>query len=529
MTVDATLPATGTSSVQKRSIGTLVAISIFWLALNLHWGAIQGLIISDQIVGLLLREAPGATILAQAAWVNDHKSLTLGLVLAPGLVVALIANPLFGLLSDRTPARLGRRRPYILGGTLLNIVGLAVMALGPLAFIQGGTANSLPPSILVLMGGLMLTQLANNAAAAPFHALLPDLVPSPQRGTASGIMGIAQILGTIGGVVLPLLFGFHHEQLLAGTQSFADYYQGLVLAYAAVAAIILVLAVLTAITVHETPVTRAELDHLRTDEGHTLRDLSVTVVAVLAVVVAFVLLARANIGIGLTEGSLGIVQLVAVVVASIGAAQAFSFRPKRNPDFSWVVVTRMLVMMGIYFVYTQLNFYMGDVVVPGGNAEAAYTAFLVIMMLTAMVSTILAGWLSDRFGRKRMVYISGGFMAAVGAAFVISPYLVSSGLLTLILGAAAIFGLGYGAYLAVDWALVADVLPSEATFARDMGIWNIALTLPQVMAAVLGGWLITLGLALGSKQTGYDFLFVAFVIFCVLGTVTVRFIRGVKQ
>ena len=55
--------------------------------------------------------------------------------------------------------------------------------------------------------------------------------------------------------------------------------------------------------------------------------------------------------------------------------------------------------------------------------------------------------------------------------------------------------------------LVADVLPSEETFARDMGVWNIGLTLPQVLAAVFGGWLIGLGLALGSLQLGYTFLY----------------------
>jgi len=223
------------------------------------------------------------------------------------------------------------------------------------------------------------------------------------------------------------------------------------------------------------------------------------------------------------------VQLAAVAVASVGAARAFGFQPRRNGDFSWVVLTRALVWMGVYFVYSFLNLYMGDIVVPGGNAEAAVTTFLVILTLSAMLSTVFAGWLSDRLGRKRMVYISGAFMAAVGAAFIGAPYVIAGDLLPIILGAAAIFGLGYGAYLAVDWALVADVLPSDATFARDMGVWNIALTFPQVMAVVLGGWLITLGVALGSKHLGYNFLFVAFVIFSVAGTVTVRYIKGVKR
>src|SRR6185437_6497519 len=70
---------------------------------------------------------------------------------------------------------------------------------------------------------------------------------------------------------------------------------------------------------------------------------------------------------------------------------------------------------------------------------------------------------------------------------------------------------GYGSYLSVDWALVADVLPSDATFARDMGVWNIGLTIPQVLAAVFGGWMLALGVILGSTSLGYTFLFVSFV------------------
>ena len=237
---------------------------------------------------------------------------------------------------------------------------------------------------------------------------------------------------------------------------------------------------------------------------------------------------RANIGLSLDDSTLGVVQLLAVVVAGIGAAYAFDFRPRRDPDFSWVVLTRMLVMMGVYMVQNFLQYYMQDVA-GSKNPTGDTTLFIVILTVTALIASLIAGRASDRFGRKRMVYISGSFMAVVGAAFVLAPYLVPGHVLTLALGAAAIFGLGYGAYVSVDWALVADVLPSEATYARDMGVWNIGLTIPQVLAAIFGGALLALGAGLGSKQLGYSFLFVSFVVFCVLGTVTVRYIKGVKQ
>lgn len=517
------------SAPPRRSFGGLVAISIFWFAINFHWAALLLIIVPSQVTSLLLHVAPGDTLAAQRAWVEGHAALTLALVEAPGLIVALIANPLFGLLSDRTPGRFGRRRPYIVGGTLLNVVGLATMALAPLALANSGIGNPLAPSILVLMGALMLTQLANNCAAAPFHALLPDLVSAEQRGTASGIMGLALFLGQIGGAIAPVLFGFNSDALLKGTQSLAVFDHGITLAYATVCVVILLMAILTAITVHERPWEASTLSaERRGEDSRTVRDLVITVVLVLAIIGATLGLTRVNVGFTLDNYSLSILQLVGVVVAGIGAARAFGFSPRRNSDFSWVVLTRMLMMMGVYTVQTFLEYYMRDVA-HAPSPEAATTQFIIILTVTATVSTVLAGWGSDRFGRKRMVYVSGAFMAVVGAAFVLAPYLVPGNVLALALGAAGIFGLGYGAYVSVDWALVADVLPSEATFARDMGVWNIALTVPQVIAAVLGGWLLALGVLLGSRDFGYTLLFIWFVAFCILGTVTVRYIRGVPR
>ena len=529
----------GVASTQRpRSLGTLVAISIFWFALNFHWAAILTILVPAQVTGLLFHVAPGATLADRKAWVDAHALFAQALVEAPGLIVALIANPLFGLLSDRTRARLGRRRPYILGGTALNVVGLALMGLAPLAFIQQGSGSIIAPAIVVLLVGLMVTQLANNAAAAPFHALLPDMVPEAQRGKASGIMGLALFLGQIGGAIAPSLVGFNSTALLNGTQSSEVFDHGIAIGYGAVAVVIAIMALLTLFTVHEDRwVPGPEAAAHRVADRRMGRDLGVTVVAV--AILSALMLALFNsglLGAGLNYDSFNVVELVAVVVASYGAARAFDFRPRRNPDFSWVVATRTLVMMGVYTVQNFIYQYMREVAIPHSSADAfqpspelATTLFIVILTVTALLSTLVAGWGSDRIGRKRMVYISGAFMAVVGAAFVVAPYLVGGHVLTLAFIAAAVFGIGYGAYVSVDWALVADVLPSETTFARDMGVWNIGLTMPQVVALVFGSWLVALGTAISNTTLGYTFLFVWFVIFCVLGTITVRNIKGIAR
>lgn len=518
-----TSSAAGAAATQShRSLGQLVAISIFWFAINFHWAALPIFIIPPQIISLLYRAAPAGV--SASGWVNDHKALALAVVVVPGLIVALIANPLFGLLSDRTPGRLGRRRPYVLFGTLANVGGLALMAFLPGLVAQDHSGQVLSAGMLALIGGLMLVQLANNAAAAPFHALLPDLVPAEQRGTASGVMGLAFWLGTVGGSLLPFVLSLNYDNLLQGKQSYDSLHQQIVLAYAVIAGVVLLMALLTVLLVRETPWKPAQMPaDERAEEQHTVRDLALTVGAVI-VVVAVSQGILSLVGVGFTANSVQIVQLLGVVAAGIGAARAFGFRPRRNPDFSWVVLTRLLVMMGVFIVQLFLQYYMRDVahVDPSkGTAE-----FLLLLTVAATLSTAFGGWASDRVGRKHMVYISGAFMAVVGAAFVAAPYLVPGNVFALALVAAGIFGLGYGAYISVDWALVADVLPDERTFARDMGVWNICLTLPQVMAAVFGAWLLTW---FGYGNLGYSTLFIFFVVFCVAGTVTVRNIKGVKR
>nr|MBF6590825.1 MFS transporter [Ktedonobacterales bacterium] len=297
-----------------------------------------------------------------------------------------------------------------------------------------------------------------------------------------------------------------------------------VFGYVVIAGVVLLMALLTVLLVRETPWQPSQMTAARrTAEAHTVRDLVLTVLAVIVAVAALQGI-FSLVGIATSDKSVQVIQFVGVVIAGIGAARAFDFHPRRNPDFSWVLATRFLVMMGVFIVQLYLQYYMRDVA--HVDPAKGTSQFLILLTVAATLSTALAGWASDRVGRKRMVYISGAFMAVVGAAFVLAPILVPGHVFALALGAAAIFGLGFGAYVSVDWALVADVLPSEATFARDMGVWNICLTIPQVLAVVFGAWLLT---TFGFGTLGYSTLFISFVIFCVAGTVTVRNIKGVKR
>jgi len=483
----------------------ILAISIFWFGLNFHWTALGIIIIPGQVLKM----------------VGDlHKGEALAFVLIPGAFVSLFANPLFGMLSDQMRGRLaawGRRRPYILVGTLVNVGGLILMA----------TARDIPS----LAFAYVIVQFSNNAAQAPFHALLPDIVPEEQRGLTSGVMGLLAVSGNISGVIIAGLF-------IDATKPLAAYQQGLWLAYGIIIAVLVALMLITIASIRESATASARialqeaaraaatpsLKVQRIRHPWMTRSALLNVVGTLAIVgVAWGAMAVWN-GLHLAGQQIGsdVQQVILEVIATVGILRLFDFKPRRDPDLAWLLLTRLAMMLGISTIQAFLFFYMRDAV-GAPHPEQQTTNFVIIVSLTSLISALVVGWLSDRYGRKRMIYISGGFMALVGLIFIVTHSL------PIVLAAGGIFGLGYGAYQSVDWALVADVLPSHKDFARDMGIWNISNSLPQIIAPVVGGPLIDTFAGLHRPLLGFQILFAIAIVYCLIGTVTVRYIRGVKR
>ncbi|MET9898251.1 MFS transporter [Streptomyces sp. NPDC006446] len=121
------------------------------------------------------------------------KEAVLAWVTGAGAVVSLVANPLFGALSDRTTARRGRRTPWIVAGAAGGALSLLLLA------GAGG--------VWTMAAGWCLVQLTLNAAFAAVTAAVPDRVPRLQRGSVGGWLGAAQILGVVGGTGLATVAG----------------------------------------------------------------------------------------------------------------------------------------------------------------------------------------------------------------------------------------------------------------------------------------------------------------------------------
>ncbi len=167
------------ASRQPLSTFRQALLSFYWLATNVLWSAVLLVTMPSQI---------------KAAVGDTEKGSALGLALAAGAAISMVAAPAFGALSDRIRLPGGRRKPWVVIGTIGNVVSL----LGLAFLIQPGN----PDSVLPWVGAFLLVELFNNIATAPYAALIPDLVPPEQRGSASGWLGMMTILGTfIGGLI----------------------------------------------------------------------------------------------------------------------------------------------------------------------------------------------------------------------------------------------------------------------------------------------------------------------------------------
>jgi MFS family permease len=143
-------------------------------------------------VALLGPAIIGIGVKVQSIVSDAEKAPALATVAGFGALFAVIGNVLFGRLSDRTTARWGRRRPWIVSGTVVMTLAFLVMALGT--------------SVPIVTVGWCLAQLGANATLAPFIATISDQVPKFQRGSVSALLGIAQNVGILGGAYLAQLF-----------------------------------------------------------------------------------------------------------------------------------------------------------------------------------------------------------------------------------------------------------------------------------------------------------------------------------
>ena len=150
------------------------------------------------------------------------------------------------------------------------------------------------------------------------------------------------------------------------------------------------------------------------------------------------------------------------------------------------------------------------------HALQGASTFSIIAAAVSILSTVLGGILSDRLKRRKLFVIFG--MCIMAASMLLLAFFQ---VWIAVVVAAAVLGFGLGAYLAVDVAIVTLVLPSAKDRAKDMGIINIANTLPHSIAPIIAGLLLAL-------THSYSFLYIAAAVFVLLGILTVLPIKAVR-
>jgi MFS family permease len=428
-----------------------ISMSALWLGINGVSAALLPVVLPVQILLFITSGTVG----------DAEQAEFLGLLSALGAVIALLAPPLVGALSDRASFALGRRRPFILLGVVIAIGGAWAMAVA-------GNLTELVAAFLVLNLGV-------NVTTGGYQGLLPDLTPERQRGAASGYLGLMTILGNIGSLALAGV-------LLASVTLASGYsaiQHGARIFYGATALTLALTAFITIVWTHELPA----------PSGSDQRN------------------ERA-------------VDKPPRTWSWLRAQRSLWLDPWKSGNFTWVFLTRAFVMMGLTLFLTFIEYYFAQVA--GVTSYVAATAAVAgLALIGAVLSALALGILSDHVNRTLLVGVASALMAFPALVFVVAPTQVPLWPLGLI------FGLGYGAYTSVDWALAVDSLPTQASAGKDLGLWSAASTLPAILAPALGAAVIGLIEDLyHTTALGYQATFALAAIFLALGAICVTFIRN---
>lgn len=200
--------------------------------------------------------------------------------------------------------------------------------------------------------------------------------------------------------------------------------------------------------------------------------------------------------------------LVAAAIMALGALSLFGIgdgvydgeehaHVRDWHDFFVVFAARTLVFFGLVMLQTFVLFFFRDVQ-RVGNPSAGTALYAFATVIGAVASSLYLGLLSDRMPRKVVTSLAGACMATATIGFALAPEL------KWMLPFAVLFGIGFGGVISSGWALAMDAIPQLRDVARDLGLWGIATLLPNVVAPLIGGWLI--GLFHGTRA-GYQAVF----------------------
>jgi len=344
------------------------------------------------------------------------------------VLFAVLVQPTVATISDYTTSRWGRRKPYILIGAVLDVV-----------FLWGFAASN---ELVVMFAFIMLLQFSANFAQGPFQGYVPDLVPKEQVGLASGLMGVMIVIGQVAGAGIAALglMALQASPFGQGTPEAGAFAQ----------------------------------------QAFLLPTIGLAIIEV-ATMVPLVLFVRDGRAAPSREGR-SWPQI---------ALSAWGTDILRERSYVWLLVSRLFFLMAPTLPLSLGVFYLRQSL-GSSDALAGTQIFIIagVVGVTTGLATLPAARLSDRFGRKNMIYtgIAIGVLGNIGVA--VAPSFEVA------LAALVFVGVSSGSFLAVDWALMTDIIP-KATTGRYMGISAVATGLAGPLGRFLANPLLTVLVVIG--------------------------------
>lgn len=397
---------------------------------------------------------------------EEAKGTFFGTLRLWSLMVALLAQAVWGNLSDRTRTRWGRRRPYILGGTVVDVIFIALIGFS--AGMSGWTG------FWFLFVIALLLQISSNAAQAAQQGLIPDLVPEELRGRFSAIKAVFE-------VPLPVILVSFTVGRLIGAGNMVG---GILVAVA-----VLLFGMVLAMYIPErtpdqklppldwSPIVRlllmtALFTIVILGLGEGIKWFSTLFDGISDTIVLFAVLGLAGLLAMMLAIALGVSLSIRI---SIGAAA------RSNPSFTWWVINRLAFLVGAINISTFVVFFLqGRLGLVREKAAAPAANLLLIVGIMILVTALLSGWLADRFGHKRMVAYAG-LLAALGTLIaILIPDLLAINIGGIFIGAAT------GMFYTANWALGTGLVP-QAEAGRYLGISNLAGAGAGAVGAYIGG------------------------------------------
>jgi len=370
-------------------------------------------------------------------------------IAAAGALVATVVQLAAGPSSDRLRRRSGNRFPFYSAGIALAVPSLVWFYLAS-TYAQ-------------LLAAFLLLEFAMNVAVGPYQAVIPDYVAPEKRGVASSWMAAYQAVGSAAGLIVA---GFVHDLRVVAAALIAS----LATAYA---------------------VTLAHLFQL--DARSRAAELAVQHDLLYARESLPAQAARA------AQAQSARAEEAAQSAQAAPAAQETVVTPSlplrnslRGP-LGALLLSRGLINLGFYTMLGFLLFFVRDSLGISGAATTTQTALIFLTFtLAAVPGAALAARPTDRFDKRVAVAVSAATLSLALAALACAPGLAAAYV------AAGFAGAAWGAFVTADWALATAVLP-PASMATAMGIWNVATTLPQVIAPLVTAPLVG---AVGIRAAG---------------------------